>query len=351
MSFSKIFSAQTHYLDAHIISVEVDLSKGLYSFSIVGLPDKAVEEAKDRFSAAIKNSGFKSPKQKNQKVVVSLAPAEIKKEGPIFDLAIAIAYLLASKTIDFDPKNKIFLGELSLNGEVKAVKGVLPLVRKAKKEGFKEIYLPIDNIKEGALIDGIEIFGVEHLVDLIYHLDPKIKNIKNDVDEMAGEEMVKLDREIKKLERAKKTKIEVSKNDKSRIDFSHIKGNENAKRGLLIAASGGHNVAMFGPPGTGKTMLAKAFSNILPPLSEEEMFEVTSIHSIAGILEGHLVTEIPFRSPHHTTSYNAVVGGGTFPKPGEITLAHRGVLFLDELPEFERRVNKVPSGVYISRYT
>ena len=329
MSFAKTHSAQTNLLKAQIIDIEVDLSKGLHSFSIVGLPDKAVEESRDRISAAIKNSGFKSPKNKNQKVVIALAPADIKKEGPTFDLAMALGYLLASKDIDFDPAGKIFLGELSLDGDLRKINGTLPLIIKAKASGFKEVFLPAENAEEGALIDGIKIFGAKSLKEVIEHLDESKKEEK----EITGNE-----KKLKiKLKPQNKTEIDYEE-DEYKIDFADIKGNEGTKRGLEIAAAGGHNVAMYGPPGTGKTMLAKAFCHLLPNLSFDEILEVTSIHSVAGNLKENLVVYPPFRSPHHTSSYVSLVGGGTIPKPGEITLAHKGVLFLDEFPEFDRRV-------------
>lgn len=319
MSFAKVYGAQTTLLKANIIDIEVDLSKGLHSFSIVGLPDKAVEEARDRISAAIKNSGFKSPKNKNQKVVISLAPADIKKEGPSFDLGMALAYLLASEEINFDSSNKIFLGELSLDGKLRAINGVLPLVMEAKERGFDEVFLPKDNAIEAGLIEDIKIFPAKNLNEIINHLD------KNKGGENIPEQ-TKTD--IKKY----------SSGEKESVDMSDIRGQESAKRGLEIAAAGGHNVAMYGPPGTGKTMLAKAFVGILPSLSFEDILETTSIHSVAGLLKNTLVTSPPFRSPHHTSSYVSIVGGGAIPKPGEATLAHRGVLFLDEFAEFERRV-------------
>ncbi|MBU1557489.1 YifB family Mg chelatase-like AAA ATPase [Patescibacteria group bacterium] len=316
--FSKVFSSQTNLLDAHIIDIEVDISKGLHKFSVVGLPDKAVEESRDRVSAAIKNSGFKSPKSRNQKIVIALAPANIKKEGPNFDLGIALAYLLATEEIEFNPSDKIFLGELALDGKLRKIKGVLPLVKKAKEEGFKEIYLPKENVLEGALIEGIEVYGVENLSQLLKHLNIGLKN-----------------KELIKPQPLTKIKLD---NLNYEIDFCDIKGQETAKRGLEISAAGGHNIAMFGPPGTGKTMLAKAFCYVLPPLSFDDILEVTSIHSVAGVLSKGIITHPPLRSPHHTSSHVSVVGGGTFPKPGEVTLAHKGVLFVDEFPEFNRQV-------------
>lgn len=321
MSFSKIYSAQTNLLSVTPISVETDISRGLNAFAIVGLPDKAVEEARDRVSAAIKNSGFDSPKSKNHKVVISLAPADQKKEGPSFDLAIALSYLTASGDINLDPEGKLFLGELSLDGKTRPVRGVLPIALFAKENGFKELYVPEDNAAEAALIDGIDVFGVSSLSDLIEHLAVPAKG------EVGG----------KKIRKTPLTIVERSL-VKTNVDFSDVRGQERAKRGLLIAAAGGHNAAMYGPPGTGKTMLAKAFAGILPELTLEESLEATGIHSVAGTLKETLITNPPFRSPHHTSSHIAVVGGGAVPRPGEITLAHCGVLFMDEFPEFDRRV-------------
>jgi len=313
----RVFSAQATGLRGDIVEVEVDISNGLHSFSIVGLPDKAVEESKDRVCAAIKNSGCNSPKSENQKVVVSLAPAELKKEGPVFDLPIALAYLLVSKQVYFEPEGRMFLGELALDGRIRPVRGVLSLVKFAKEEGYGEVYVPAENAKEAALIGGLKIFPCRSLEDLLRHFDrvnpfPLEEQPVTDIDFVGLEETV--------------------------LDFSDVKGQETAKRGLEIAAAGGHNIAMTGPAGTGKTMLAKALPSILPPLSFEEILETTSIHSIAGVLSENFVLQRPFRSPHHTSSYVALVGGGVYPKPGEITLSHRGVLFLDEFPEFERRV-------------
>ncbi len=319
MSFAKTYSAQPVGLKAEIIDVEVDLSGGLNSFNIVGLPDKAVEESRDRVAAAIKNSGFESPKQKNQKTIVSLAPADIKKEGPNFDLSIALAYLLASGEIFFKSDKKIFLGELSLDGEIRSINGVLPLVAEAKKRGFEEVFVPTQNAEEAALIEKINIFPVKKLSELVKHLSKPARGEKQNLINIQPKTEVKFEAE-------------------TNIDFSDIKGQRGAKRGLEIAAAGGHNIAMWGPAGTGKTLLAKAFSGILPPLSLEEVLETTGIHSIAGQLKGNLITSPPWRNPHHTASYVSIVGGGTIPKPGEATLAHRGVLFLDEFPEFDRRV-------------
>ncbi len=328
MSFSRIYSAQTNLLKGKIVTIEVDITKKtLHSFTLVGLPDKAVDESKDRMSSALKNSGYNSPKNQNQKIVISLSPADLKKEGPYFDVAIALAYLLSGEEINFDSEGRIFLGELSLNGELRPIKGALPLTQEAKRLGYKEIFLPIENAEEAALVEGITIYGAKNLKEIIDH----IYIIKKD------KKGIPLEKERVKLTPFPKTEIS-HKNKIGGLDFSDIKGQEGAKRGLEIAASGGHNIAMSGPPGTGKTMLARVFSQILPDLGKDDCLEITGIHSVIGLLEDPLITEPPFRAPHHTASYVSMIGGGTNPKPGEVTLAHRGVLFLDEFPEFEKKV-------------
>lgn len=300
-----------------MITVEVDISNGLNAVSIVGLGDRAVEEAKDRVSAAIKNSGFISPKQKNQKVVISLAPADVRKEGPSFDLAIAVAYLAASHEIEIDPDHTLFLGELSLEGKVRRVTGVLPILCQAVAQGFTTAYVPHDNIAEASLASDLIIYPVESLFELTSHFEHKVRI---------------------QCVRHQRYSPEVAALGNGYPDMSEVRGNEQAKRGLEIAAAGSHNLLMYGPPGTGKTMLAQCFSTILPPLTREEAIEVTGIHSAAKVLTGGLISHPPFRAPHHTASYPAIVGGGSFPRPGEITLAHRGVLFMDEFPEFDRSV-------------
>lgn len=319
MQFSKLFSAQIVGLVPHIIDVEVDISKGLNAFSIVGLPSASVDESRDRVSAAVKNSGFTSPKQKNQKVVISLAPAELKKEGSHYDLAVALAYLFASGETIFEPNGKIFLGELSLNGTLRPIRGALLIANTAKNAGFTEIFLPTENAEEASLVDGITVYGARNLSEVLQHLD---KNIKFS---LAPHERIAID-------------DSGTYDNKTKVDFSHIKGQEFAKRALEISAAGNHNLAMWGPPGTGKTMLAQAFPHILPDLPNEHSLEITGIHSVAGTLRENIMRRPPLRAPHHTASYPAVIGGGAIPKPGEITLAHRGVLFLDEFPEFDRRV-------------
>ncbi|MEK7607770.1 MAG: magnesium chelatase domain-containing protein, partial [Patescibacteria group bacterium] len=235
MKFAKVYSAQNHLLKVHLITIEIDLSGGLHSFSVVGLPDKAVEESRDRVSAAVKNSGFKSPKQTNTKIVVSLAPADIKKEGPSFDLPIALGYLLASGEIDFDPEGKIFTGELALDGAVRPIRGALSYARLAKERGFKEIYVPKENANEAALIGGITVFGVEKLSDIINHL-------VSTNSRFLPTPTVSFEKIIRESPQS--------------MNLDDVVGQETAKRGLVIAAAGGHNIALYGPPGTGKTMLA-----------------------------------------------------------------------------------------------
>ncbi|MBY0376484.1 ATP-binding protein, partial [Patescibacteria group bacterium] len=240
MSFAKVYSAQVNLLTGVIVTIEVDLSRGLHSFSVVGLPDKAVDESKDRVSGAIKNSGYQSPKAKNQKIVVSLSPADLKKEGPFFDLAIALSYMLAAGDIKFNPEKKIFLGELGLDGTLRSIRGALPLVEEAKRRGFEEIYLPKENAIEAALVDGIKIYGAGSLKEVVEHI--------NELKDKSPEAKTP-----RKISAQPKTKI-IYKKEREGGDFADIRGQEGAKRGMEIAAAGGHNIAMYGPPGTGKTM-------------------------------------------------------------------------------------------------
>jgi len=311
---TKLHSGQIVGLKGVPIEVEIDLVQGLHHFSIVGLADKAVDEAKERVSAAIKNSGYRPPQKKNHRITVNLAPADLPKEGATFDLPIALAYLAESGQIRIDPDKRFFAGELALSGALRPVRGILPLVLFARAHGFREAYIPSANIEEAKFVSGISIFAAATLEEIVAHLEEKI--------ELAPVTLEKFEPEI----------------SAPLIDFSDIKGQELAKRGIEIAAAGNHHVAFIGPPGTGKTLLARALPSILPPLTFEEALEITSIHSVAGALDSGIVRERPFRSPHHTASYVSLVGGGTYPKPGEVTLAHGGVLFLDEFPEFDRRV-------------
>ncbi len=320
MSFARVFSAQTELLSGRIVSVEVDTSKGMNNFAIVGLGDRAVDEARDRVGSALKNAGFESPKHKNQKTIVSLSPADLKKEGSHFDVSIALGYLVAEGLpLEKELNKSLFVGELALDGGVRPVRGILAIALSASREGFTEIFVPKENANEASLVKELTVYSIDSLKDLVEHVR------KNNPSS-------------KKLMPFASTDVN-GEFTKPETDFGDIIGQESAKRGLLIAASGGHNILMYGPPGTGKTMLARALSGILPSLSKEDAMEVTSIQSIAG--QGGtkgLAYTAPFRAPHHTSSYVSVIGGGTFPKPGEVTLAHRGVLFLDEFPEFDRRV-------------
>lgn len=337
MNFSKVYSAQTILMNAKRVDVEVDISKGLHKFTIVGLTDKAIDESKERVCAAIKHSGFKSPKQKNEKVTIFLAPADLRKHGPTFDVAIALSYLQACKDIRFDAKRSMFFGELALDGSIRGISGILPLVRFAKENGFTEVFVPQENAREAALIEGIDVYGAASLRQVIDHINTlKPKSTSTNQTHEEPEPPPKIPVQEKTEIRTSPTETTTSK--RGSYCISHIKGQEQAKRGLEIAAAGGHNIAFFGPPGTGKTMLAQSFQSILPSLSREAVLDVTSIHSVSGFLESDLITEPPFRAPHHTSSYVSLVGGSAVPKPGEVTLAHKGVLFLDEFPEFDRRV-------------
>jgi magnesium chelatase family protein len=317
----KIFSAALNGLDAQIIEAEIDASYGLRCFNIVGLADKTIQESKERINAAIKSSGLKNPSSQAIKVLVSLAPAGLKKEGSLYDLPIALGYLLASKQALFGTKGKIIIGELSLDGILRPIRGSLIIAAKAKDEGFKEIILPRANAKEAALIDGIKAIGAGNLAEALAYLEGRLKILPAAGDPQGSENLP-------------------FEKDPFSMDLGWIQGQELAKRALEVAAAGGHNILMEGPPGTGKTLLAKAMASILPPLSFEEALEVTKIYSAGGLLpeNSFILKNRPFRAPHHTASGAALIGGGNPLMPGEITLAHRGILFLDEFPEFHRDV-------------
>lgn len=313
---AKIFSGATLGLDSILVTVEVDVvSQGLPSFTIVGLPDKAVEEAKERVRSAIKNSGADFP---THRITVNLAPADLPKEGPAYDLPIALGLLIASSELKADLSDALVLGELSLDGSLRHTNGVLPMALLAKSKKLKRIFLPRINAKEAAIIRGIKIYPVSSLQELFNHL--------------TGIEEIKIQPHTNYQSLIADYQAE--------FDMAEIKGQEHAKRALEIAAAGGHNAFMKGVPGAGKTMLARALPGILPDLTEEEALQVTKIYSITGNLPpgDSVIKYRPFRSPHHTTSRIGLIGGGTHPMPGEISLAHRGVLFLDEFPEFPRSV-------------
>lgn len=311
--YAKTLAAQPVGSGAEMVTVEADLTRGLHNFAVVGLADKAVDEARDRVSAAIRHSGYKPPKQQNKRIVLSLSPADLKKEGSHYDLALALAYLIAAGDLAPLTENILFIGELALDGNLRAVRGVLPQVLAAKRSGIKTIFVPPGNAREALLAEGAAIYAPESLAALLEHL--------------------KGEKKLPRLVRDRRVPT-----PPPALDLSDVKGQESAKRALEIAAAGRHNIVFYGPPGTGKTMLARALAGILPPLSDDDMLEVTAIHSTAGLLsEGEAVYWPPFRAPHHSISHVAIVGGGTFPKAGEVTLAHKGVLFLDEFPEFDSR--------------